>query len=322
MKNLRYMCVQPTIDYYTWQVETVIHNFIKNGINPNNMDIVCAIRPGEGTPPSWRKLADHYNMVRFFFYEDTREPTPYISSIRPHVLKKHFLEHPYLTKDAIFYHDCDIIFTRPPDWSKFLDDELWYCSDTRFYIGAEYIEGKGFGVYDEMCKIVGIDPALPRREELNSGGAQYIMKNIDAAFWEKAERDSNALYRFFLKHLEEHPEVKKEDATTEKPAYHPIQKWTADMWAVLWNGWYFGHDIRVVPEMEFVWATQEKKLWDERTIFHNAGVLNTDAERLFYKGQYHKNLPYNITNFVDPKLASFYYVEEIIETGKVSCLTT
>ena len=180
MKNLRYMCVQPTIDYYTWQVEVVIHNFLKHGINPNNIDIVCATRPNEGTPMVWRKLADHYNTVRFFFYEDTRVTPPYISSVRPHILHKHFSSHPELHEEAIFYHDCDMIFTRTPDWLKFVDDDTWYCSDTRFYVGAEYIESKKFGVYEEMCKIVGLDPAIPRREELNSGGAQYLMKNFTA----------------------------------------------------------------------------------------------------------------------------------------------
>ena len=43
MKNLRYICVQPRILYYAWQVEVMINNFIKHGINPNNIDIVVAI---------------------------------------------------------------------------------------------------------------------------------------------------------------------------------------------------------------------------------------------------------------------------------------
>ena len=43
MKNLRYICCQPATLYYTWQVEVLIHNFIKMGVNPNYMDIVCGI---------------------------------------------------------------------------------------------------------------------------------------------------------------------------------------------------------------------------------------------------------------------------------------
>ena len=329
MKNLRYVCVQPTIDYYTWQVEVLINNFIKHGVNPNNMDIVCAIRPGEDVPAVWRKLADHYNYVRFFFYEDTRGNRPYVSSVRPHILKKHWEAHPYLKDEIIFYHDCDIIFTRPPDWSKFMEDDIWYGSDCRFYISAEYIESKKYNIYEKMCDIVNIDPAIPRANELNGIGAQYLMKNVDAAYWEKVEKDSDDLYAFFLKDLEEHPEIKDvpavpaNETTPEIPAvigYNPIQKWTADMWAVLWNAWYFKHEVRVAEEMDFCWATQEKSKWDKNTIFHNAGILNTMSDDYFYKGEFINKLPYDIENKFKEDRATHWYVNDILETAKKSCL--
>lgn len=320
MKNLRYVCAQPAIDYYTWQVEVLINNFLKNGVKPGDMDIVCAIRPDEGVPPPWRKLADHYSRVRFFFYEDTRQNPSYISSVRPHILAKHFAAHPALSEDAIFYHDSDIAFTRPVDWSKFADDDTWYASDCRFYIGAEYIESKKHGIFERMCAIVGIDPEIPRANEANSGGAQYIMKNVKAGFWEKVESDSTRLYDFFVEDLVSHPEVKESDATPARPAYNPIQKWTADMWAVLWNAWLLGHKVQVVPELDFVWATQDKTLWDERAIFHNAGVLNTEADRYFYKGAYTSKLPYDIRNSFAETGASHQYVNEILETAARSCL--
>ena len=127
MKNLRYICVQPRLLYYAWQVEVMINNFIKHGINPNNIDILVAWNPNDGTTSvqtnvdAWDKLAAHYNSVRFFFYQDTRQqPIHYISSIRPNVLKQHFKAHPELESEAIFYHDCDIVFTRKPNFNAFL----------------------------------------------------------------------------------------------------------------------------------------------------------------------------------------------------------
>jgi len=310
MKKLRYMCVQPAIDYYTWQVEVMIHNFMKHGINPNYIDIVCAIKDNH-IPDKWRKLASTYNTVRFFFYNDERVTPAYISSVRPHILKKHFAAHPELKDEAIFYHDCDIIFTKAPNWNKFLEDEVWYLSDTRFYISAQYIKSKKFGVYERMCEIIGLDPSVPEENELNSGGAQYIMKNIDAAYWDKVEYDCEELYKYFQDHLKEHPQTS---------TYHPIQMWTADMWAVLWNGWYFNHTIKVVPEMEFAWPTQELNMWDKCTIFHNAGVID-DTQNLFFKGKYQINLPYNIKlEDYDGKRGSIKYVQEILETAKESCL--
>lgn len=311
MKKLRYICVQPAIDYYTWQVEVMVNNFIKNGINPNQIDIVCAIN-NNVIPEKWKTLAQRYNTVRFFFYNDTRNAPEYISSIRPNILKQHFTAHPYLKDEAIFYHDCDIVFTKSVDWNKFLDDDIWYLSDTRFYIGAEYIKSKKFGIYDSMCEIVGLDPDIPEQNELNSGGAQYIMKNIDAKYWEKVEHDCEELYKYFKQHLKEHPQTKE---------YHPIQMWTADMWAVLWNGWYFGHEVKVVPEMEFAWPTQGLDMWDKCTIFHNAGVVGNTEEKLFYKGMYQQKTPYDIKieNY-DDKRGTIKYVEAILETAKRSCL--
>ena len=321
MRNLRYMCAQPSSPYYLWQAETVIHNFAKHGINPNNLDIVCSIPPNGSAPEQWRKLADTYNTVRFFFYPDDRTETPYVSSVRPNILKKHFAAHPEMKDEAIFYFDCDCIFTRPPDFSKFVDDDVWYGSDCRFYLGSEYIIGKGQYMYDKMCEIVGIHPTVPIHNELNSIGAQYIMKDIDSAFWEKVEIDSDNLYRWFLEDLEVHPEVLEKDATPENPARHVIQKFTADMWGVLWNG-FLRAEIRVDPYLEFCWATQTKEKWDDCVIFHGAGVLNTQNKEYFYKGDYvgGDKMPYNIENHVDPKQASHYWLKEILETGKTSCL--
>ena len=303
------MCVQPASMYYTWQVEVMINNFIKNNISANDIHIICSIK--NKIPIEWYKMQDKYTDVNFFFYEDTRKNPVYISSIRPHILKKHFEMYPELKYETIFYHDCDIVFIQPYNFSKFMRDEIWYASDTRFYVGSDYIKSKKFGIYEKMCKIVGIDQSVPEKNELNSGGAQYIMKNIDHTYWEKVERDSESLYSYFLEHLEKHPET---------PEYHPIQKWTADMWAVLWNAWYFGHELKVDPDLEFAWPTFSYKDLSKYYIFHNAGILASQSDKKFFKGDYINKLPYNISNFVDKDDASHFYLNEIIETGKKSCL--
>jgi hypothetical protein len=313
MKKIRYISVQPATDYYAWQVEVMINNFIKNGINPNHIDIIYSISNGK-TSESWKKLRSHYNMIRFFGYSDNRKSPIYISSIRPHVLEKHFSAHPYLKDEVIFYHDCDMIFTRPPKWDHLLKDDTWHLSDTKFYISADYIKSKKYGIYERMCEIVGIDTTIPEKyNDTSSGGAQYIMKNIDHTFWKKVYDDSESLYQFFLDHLKAFPQGCL-------GGYHPIQKWTADMWAVLWNAWYFGHDSKVVPEMEFAWPTQPIDKWKDHTIFHNAGV-NNSGEGMFFKGAYINKFPYDIKleDFSKEK-GSYRYVEQILETARRSCL--
>jgi len=327
MKNLRYVCVQPRLLYYAWQVEVMINNFIKHGINPNNIDILIAWNPNDltSTPENkdpWDKLAAHYNSVRFFFYQDTRQqPIYYISSVRPNVLKQHFKAHPELESEAIFYHDCDIVFTQTPNWTPFLNDKIWYLSNTNSYINYDYIMSKGQDVYDKMCKIAGIDPIIPKLMNSNSGGAQYIMKGVNAEYWEKVEKDSEQLF-YQITQLNEEKVILDRHTVNPgdpiKPPYHPLQIWCADMWAVLWNGWLLGNETKVVPEMNFSWATDPTKRWEETTIFHNAGV--TGPGKHFYKGQYQNILPYNIEDTFDEQFCSKLYFNEIKETATKSCL--
>ena len=278
--NLRFLCAQPANTYYIWQVELLVSNFISMGINPNTMDIICSIEKNI-IPPEWIDLAKKYP-ARFFFYNDLRTSKRYISSVRPNILKQHFAAHPYLKDDAIFYHDCDIVLTRPIDWDKFLHDDKWYGSDCRWYIGHDYIAGKGMEELTLMCNIVNIPKKLVSDNELNSIGAQYLMKGIDEYFWDKVERDCDRMFSevsdLILNKKSKYPDI------------HPLQIWCADMWAVLWNGWQRGYETVCHPELEFSWATSIESDWDKHAIMHNAGVLNTDT-KYFYKSAYINSIP-------------------------------
>jgi hypothetical protein len=328
MKNLRYICVQPRILYYAWQVEVMINNFIKHGINPNNIDILIAWNPYDQTSSqenidAWNKLSSNYNYVRFFFYEDTRiKPIHYISSIRPNILKQHFLAYPELSDEAIFYHDCDIAFTKNPNWDKFLNDNIWYLSDTNSYINYDYIISKGQDVYDKMCSIIGIDPIIPKLMNSNSGGAQYIIKNLDSSFWEKVERDSEKLFYEITELNNEKIVSNRHTVNPNEPSnsiYHPLQIWCADMWAVLWNAWLRGNETKIVPELDFSWGTDSIDRWDATTIFHNAGVTCSCGGQ-FYKANYINDLPYNKSLRISNKYCSYNYYQEILETEKKSPL--
>lgn len=317
MKNLRYICAQPRLVYYAWQVEVMINNFIKIGINPNNIDIVVAWNPNDDTSKPetiemWNRLATHYNTVRFFFYKDTREqPIRYISSIRPNVLKQHFKTYPELQDEAIFYHDCDIAFTKNPDFSKFLDDDIWYLSDTNSYINYDYIMSKGKDVYDKMCEIVKMPKMIPKLMNEHSGGAQYILKNIDWMFWDKVETDSEKLYY-------EITQLNNQKKAAD-PSHHELQIWCADMWAVLWNGWIKGNETQVVKEMDFCWGTDTINRWEETTIYHNAGVTCGCGGK-FYKANYRDSLPYNLDLRTRADNCSHLYYQEIKEVETKSCL--
>jgi hypothetical protein len=307
--NLRFVCAQPATEYYVWQVETLLNNFISIGINPNNIDIVCWKVNGV-VPENWIKLANGYP-ARFFFYDDTRETRHYISSIRPNILKQHFQVFPELENEAILYHDCDIVFTKPIDWSQFLNDDKWYGSDCRWYIGHDYIISKGEDILDKMCEIVDIDKQLVKDNELNAIGAQYLMKGINAEFWANVEKDCERLFK-------EITDINNEKKAIN-PSYHELQIWCSDMWCVLWNGWKMAKETICHPALEFAWATSAETDWDRLNIFHNAGV--TDATSgLFYKALYINTLPYSETLDIKDGTASKKYWEIIQETAKKSVL--
>jgi hypothetical protein len=312
MKIVRYISAQPAIPYYTWQVEVMITNFIEMGINPNHIDIVCWKQNGI-IPEEWSKLANTYP-VRFFFYDDTRETRHYISSIRPNILKQHFQQHPYIENDVIFYHDCDIIFTKPvKEWitEEMLNDDKWYGSDVRWYISYDYIKGKGEDVLDAMCSIMDIDKETVKEKQLNCIGAQYLLKGINYEFWNWVEMKSEILFKDIT---EMNNQKIKED-----PKYHTLQIWCSDMWSVLWKGWLMGYETIAHPNFDFSWGTSSENDYTKMNIFHNAGVTSGSVG-LFYKAKYMNTLPYNENLDIKEGTASRHYWEWIQKTGQSSCL--
>ena len=310
MKQLRFICAQPAIAYYTWQVEVMINNFIDMGINPNLIDIVCWKENGV-ISEAWSKLADHYNCVRFFFYDDKRETRNYISSIRPNLLKQHWQNNPELKDDIIFYHDNDIVFTKPINWDQFMNDNKWYGSDVRWYMSHDYILSKGEDILNKMCEIVNIDKQIVKDNELNCIGAQYLMKDLDWTFWDRVEADCEILF----KDITAMNDVKVQ----EDPKYHTLQIWCADMWAVLWNAWKMGIETVCHDDLQFAWATSGEQDWNKFNIFHNAGVT-TDKDGLFYKALYMNKLPYNENLEIKENTASWHYYQHVQNVGKKSVL--
>jgi hypothetical protein len=307
---MRYICCQPAIKYYTWQIEVVINNFKKHGINPNKIDIVCAIENGF-IPEEWIKLANHYNTVRFFFYEDTRDNKDYAPSIYFNLMKQHIAAREEVKYDVLYLHDSDIIFTKEPNFEEMARGNQWYLSDTNSYINYDYIKSKGNNIYDIMCGIVGIDKVIPKLMNSNSGGAQYIVKNTTYEFWDKVEKDSISLYKTFCK-LEPLFEPLS-------PGDYPIQKWTSGMWSFLWNAWLFGHETIVDPRMDFAWSTSPIEHSYKYTVLHNSGATQSDVG-VFFKGNYTEKLPYNENLDLDVSKGSYFYWCEVKETAKVSIL--
>ena len=171
------------------------------------------------------------------------------------------------------------------------------------YIGAKYIKSKSEDIFTDLCSLSGIPPELVEANEAGSGGAQYLMKGINAQFWANVEKDCERLFK-------EITDINNEKKAAN-PSYHELQIWCSDMFAVLWNGWKLGYESICHPDLEFSWATSTEADWDRLNIFHNAGVTDA-AGGLFYKAIYMNELPYNRDLKINEGTASKKYYEIII----------
>jgi hypothetical protein len=308
---MKYVCAQPANLFYTWQVELVINNFTKWGVNPSDIHILLSTINGV-ISDEWKQIVKGYPNINFFFYEDSREDKGYIPAIYFDLLSNHLKANPHLKDELLFLHDSDIIFTRKPELNWVRKTDTWYMSDTNSYINYDYIQSKGNDIYEGMCNIIGLNKKIPKLMNNHSGGAQYIVNGEGWEFWRKVEKDSCRLYKFF---------VQMEPKWVKNHEHHyPIQKWTAGMWSLLWNAWLYGHPTQVEDRLGFGWATNSITDVDKHWILHNAGVTTAD-KGLFYKANYHNKLPYWDELEVDKTKASSYYWNEIKEVGKITVLT-
>lgn len=290
-----------TIDkpHYLWQILVQINNFRRMGIEQDAYFIIMC-QKGQMSRQLEKIVSDPDLNCHFEVYTDDRKGMMYASTLRLRGIIHFWNNNEWFEKETFMYLDPDVIFTQKYDWSHLEKGDTWYVSDTRSYLDTKYIKSKSEQLFQEMCDIVGIYPTTVEAQDSNCGGAQYIMKNVPFDFWEKVEYDSERLYKH-MKNTESvyHPQ-------------HPIQSWTADMWAVLWNGIYFNYTVEIAPDMEFCWASNKIDKWNQRVIFHNAGVPKEDGFN-FCKTTYQKS-PFFKDIKVNEQSASYMYLQEIKDT--------
>jgi hypothetical protein len=309
-----YLSAQPDIPYFHWQVEVMIHNFMKVGINPNHIEVIFAY--DSSVSKGGRDLANRYPYVRFFFYkksEINKRNHGYIPILRPDILSQHFKIYPNLSTVPIFYHDSDIIFRELPNFKPLLSDNTWYLSDTVSYIGSKYIKSKSIELFEDMCRIADIDKNLVDINNENSGGAQYLMKNIDYNYWEDVMNVTLSLYKYML-----YREKKERTFLNDNQLrnYNPIQKWCADMWGVLWTG-LKRNEVKLSKELDFSWASSPSKYWDLHKIYHNAGQVSNMGGTVFYKADYIDKTPWDADfSNISPNSNSYNYVKAIEYANK------
>jgi hypothetical protein len=140
-------------------------------------------------------------------------------------------------------------------------------------------EYKQEDVLAQTTMLAGVTRKIAEENNLHSGGAQYLLKNIDYVFWEKVMKDCLSIRIYLM-------DVNKQFFKDESSGF---QSWCSDMWAVLYNLWYDKQITKVIPELDFAWATDPISKLDRVSIFHNAGIVSNTANGYpaFFKGNYH-----------------------------------
>lgn len=283
---MKFIMCQPAIYRFEWELEVSLTRMRKLGIK----DIILLFSKHNSRVPSY--LEEKYG-VEVHVYDDNRRDKSYIPSIKPYLWARFLQEDKSRENETYFYLDSDVLLRDVPIVEP--NSDVWYGSDCASYLGVEYIDSKGKGLLESMSRCIGIDPEMIRRVNPTCG-AQWVITNPTFEYWLKVYEDSIKLYR----HLNS-----KVDSS--------IQKWTAEMWAQLWNVYHFGKNTEVVKELDFSWATDDVERYYETKIYHNAGVVN-DRQKLFFKGKYvHKSPFKDDLSFVDTSKASIKYVEALKE---------
>lgn len=287
MKNLIFLNSCPHDPYFQWQEEVCITNFRKFGLS-DKMVVIVWYPKGSTQLDRWRVLQKKYPEVRFHLYEDEGVDLGlYISQLRPHSIKKYFKEFKYELKDKVFfYHDSDIIFNYLPDFEKLIQGDILWQSNTTGYLDYDYLRRKEDQgklpkhlAVKTMATIGGIPVETIQEYNGKTGGAQYILKNIDSDFWQDIETQVLKIRRAFFYGVE--GSINKRYFPSEEEGF---QSWCADMWAINFALWKRGFKTDVTPELEFSWATDSLETFNKKPIYHNAGA--TKGGEIFYKGDW------------------------------------
>ena len=291
---MKYISSQPDTGYFHWQVKLYVDNFKEHNIDPANIHAVFIYQDS----PSLQVLNMKETLgINIHLFKDDRKDREYPASFKPYgiyrLLKEDtgfntidltlngFYNDTDPTRHIMLVHDSDLILNRPLDEMKLCHSQTVYMSDTCSYTDYRYVVSKGQEQATALFDLVGVSESVVKDNLANSGGAQIVFKNTTVNFWYKVYIDAVKIWRLF------------EFFQKQKPMLHPIQAWCAEMWAVLYNLWLFGHKTEILEhDLSFSVGTDKLEDAKEKVFFHAAGVTST-KDNDFYKGDYINSDPLN-----------------------------
>lgn len=291
---MKFVCAQQDNMYMIWQVYVMLSNFRRHGIE----DKAVVLFAYEYHPSPLVQILRQQTTATILEYPDRRVDKSYVASVYFDLVATYLHQHP--TTEPLFLHDNDIVFRELPDFDALLDGEVSCLSDCTNYLGHELYDEHS---YASMAQQLGMTYADVCRSTI--GGAQYLIKRSDAAFWRQMVIDSTRMHHFMK---------------TLKPVKgkKTLDPWMAGMWTLQWSLWKAGVETATTPELDFTWPTYSAKTWDETKILHNAGVAPHQSRMMFHKGSYVERSPWmDDLSYVSRSLASWYYAQEVERAKRV-----
>lgn len=267
---MKYLLAQPATLRFQWELDVALTNI--RSLDKKTPIVLLFLR---ADPTVIDHFQGRYEGLEIHAYLDRRERSNYAATVRPYLIWEYLKDNPEAENQNFFQIDSDIIFREKIDFSKFgPDGKTAYASDCGGYIDYGYLitREKGEKIVDRFSEILNLPVQVIR--DTPGGGAQWVISRPTAQLWWHIWQDSQLLYDYLA------------------PLSSDIQKWTAEMWAELYNLVKFGWEVKISPELDFCRPTDDIRMWDMVKILHNAGVTGIDAASLFYKGKYDHSTPF------------------------------
>lgn len=326
MKDLVIIQSCPSDTYFLWETHLWLESLRKIGRSDKALSLVYS-NDDKPYNKQWDRLIELYPEAKFDFITDEDRigyslVGMYIPIIRPYSLLKYWKKNPDMENKVLFYCDNDVVFNERFNIDKYLEDDICYVSDTTSYLNSDYFDGKAkdvlphrleafqkIDVLDGMSKLFNLTRETPVKNKMHTGGAQYILKDIDYTFWENVITGCIRVRQYLQN-------INRQYFESEDKGF---QSWCADMVSVIYTLWNRNREVKIVPEMDFAWSSDPIEKLSKVGIFHNAGIVNEFQGDIpvFYKGKYHAGLnplkdPYLdflSTNEKNKTLCNSHYVE-------------
>lgn len=364
MKKLKLLSCVTDSARFLWEGRVFLYNLREHGYADKTTLLIFQQRHKfmEDFSPEWKQLEEDFPETEFVYYKDIANITRicqifhYIPLFRLYVLQEYFRKHPELEQDAILYIDSDIIFTKSIDFTPFLNDDINYVSwtgnpeRTDNYLWQPYFDGKiqqvvpekleqykKLDVLGKVAHICGTTREAITQNNPNIGGAQYLLKNINAQFWTDC---FNRCCEVKL-YLEDINRIFMVGETATEKENNGYQSFVSDMLVILFGLIARGDSILAPKELDFAWSTDLRERADECFVIHNAGIGSDTSARIafqknedgtpkyetfpvFYKGKYINRHPKEdleeliemFNNPINQKYCNNIYLGKLLETLK------